>query len=67
MTIHKEPIDFIDIPALQHSSGAFYRVVYGEVDWNQDGNYRRVAHILTSFTLIGVLKNWGFTSIPSAL
>lgn len=63
-TIHKEPIDFIDIPAPQHSSGAFYRVVYGDVDWNKDGNfnraiyvlmgyenginYRRVAHILTT-------------------
>ncbi|MCU1808164.1 hypothetical protein [Cytobacillus firmus] len=64
MTIHKDPIDYIDIPAPQHSSGAFYRVVYGDVDWNQDGkfrraiyvlmgyetgiNYRRVAHILTT-------------------
>lgn len=64
MTIHKDPIDYIDIPAPQHSSGAFYRVVYGDIDWNQDGkvrraiyvlmgyetgiNYRRVAHILTT-------------------
>lgn len=60
--IHKDPIDFIDIPAPQHSEEASYRICYGEVDWFYDGNlkeaiyvvmkygnkiaYRRVAHIL---------------------
>lgn len=64
MAIHKVPINYIDIPAPQHSDDAFYRVCYGEVDWNEDGNtesaiyvlmrygtnitYRRVAHILTT-------------------
>lgn len=33
MAIHKEPINFIEIPAPQHSDDAFYRVCYGEVDW----------------------------------
>lgn len=64
MAIHQTPIDYIDIPAPQHSEDAFYRVVYGDVDWqeNQQFNravyvlmgygktiaYRRVAHILTT-------------------
>lgn len=64
MSIHKVPIDYIDIPAPQHSSDAFYRVVYGDVDWQENNdlnraiyvlmgygsviNYRRVAHILTT-------------------
>ncbi|PFU83462.1 hypothetical protein COK91_07000 [Bacillus cereus] len=64
MAIHKTPIDYIEIPAPQHSHDAYYRVCYGEVDWNEDGNtesaiyvlmrygkdikYRRVAHILTT-------------------
>lgn len=64
MSVHKEPIDFIDIPAPQHSKDAFYRVCYGEVEWNENEsteeaiytimiygsrpNYRRVAHILTT-------------------
>lgn len=64
MPIHQEPIDFIEVPALQHSEDACYRVCYGEVDWHEDGNmesaiyvlmkygdnitYRRVAHILTT-------------------
>jgi len=64
MAIHKKPIDYIDIPAPQHSEGAYYRVVYGDVDWEENENfhraiyvlmgyeekimYRRVAHILTT-------------------
>jgi hypothetical protein len=64
MAIHQKPIDFIDVPAPQHSPNAYYRVVYGDVDWNEDNNfkkaiyvlmgyesginYRRVAHILTT-------------------
>jgi hypothetical protein len=64
MAIHQKPIDYIDVPAPQHSPYAYYRVVYGEVDWNEDSNfkkaiyvlmgyesginYRRVAHILTT-------------------
>lgn len=64
MAIHKTPVDYIEIHAPQHSSDAYYKVCYGEVDWNEDGNtesaiyvlmrygkdikYRRVAHILTS-------------------
>ncbi|WP_078593819.1 hypothetical protein [Evansella clarkii] len=62
--IHQEPIDYIDVPAPQHGEHAFYRVVYGDVDWERTGvyeravyvlmgyenglNYRRVAHILTT-------------------
>lgn len=64
MAIHKTPIDYIEIHAPQHSPEAYYRVCYGEVDWNEDGitesaiyilmrygtdiKYRRVAHILTT-------------------
>lgn len=64
MAVHGEPKDYILIPAPQHSADAFYKVCYGEVDWNEDGNkksavyvlmgygdkiiYRRVAHILTT-------------------
>ncbi|WP_070120425.1 hypothetical protein [Bacillus marinisedimentorum] len=64
MAIHQEAIDFTDIPAPQHSTGAYYRVVYGDVDWQENGdrkraiyvlmgyetgiNYRRVAHIHTT-------------------
>lgn len=64
MAIHKPLVDFIEIHAPQHSSDAYYKVCYGEVDWNEDGNtesaiyvlmrygndikYRRVAHILTT-------------------
>ncbi|MFQ3542849.1 hypothetical protein Q7A53_02100 [Halobacillus rhizosphaerae] len=64
MTIHKAPIDYITIPAPQHSEDAEYRVVFGYVDW-QNGkkpnlsiyvlmvyggkpNYRMVAHVLTT-------------------
>ena len=51
-------------PAPQHSANAYYRVVYGDVDWNESNdfnraiyvlmkyesgiNYRRVAHVLTT-------------------
>lgn len=38
LAIHKEPIDFIRIPAPQHSSDAFYEVRYGDVDWEDSGN-----------------------------
>ncbi|MBU8906513.1 hypothetical protein [Desertibacillus haloalkaliphilus] len=64
MAVHKEPIDFIEVYAPQHSADSYYRVCYGEVDWREDGqtehaiyvlmrygttiNYRRVAHILTT-------------------
>ncbi|MFJ7859855.1 hypothetical protein ACIQZM_18545 [Peribacillus sp. NPDC097206] len=64
MTIHKSPIDYIEIHAPQHSSDAYYKVCYGEVDWKENNNleraiyvlmrygtdikYRRVAHILTT-------------------
>lgn len=64
MSIHKIPIDYIEVHAPQHSLDAYYRVCYGEVDWNEDDNtksaiyilmrygtnitYRRVAHILTT-------------------
>lgn len=64
MTIHKIPRDYIEIHAPQHSQDAYYRICYGEVDWEEDGNmkeaiyvlmrygttirYRRVAHILTT-------------------
>ncbi|MCG7337175.1 hypothetical protein MHZ95_18105 [Sporosarcina sp. ACRSM] len=64
MAIHQKPIDYIDIPAPQHSADAYYRVVYGDVDWEQNNQferaiyvlmgygdtltYRRVAHILTT-------------------
>lgn len=64
MAIHQPPIDYIDIPAPQHSNDAYYRVVYGDVDWEENNQfnraiyiimgygdkltYRRVAHILTT-------------------
>lgn len=73
MAIHQEPIDYIDIPAPQHSQNAYYRVVYGDVDWNEDNNfkraiyvlmgyenginYRRVAHILTTSNDINELTD----------
>ncbi|MGH0513429.1 hypothetical protein [Bacillus cereus] len=49
MAIHQEPIDFIDIPAPQHSEGAFYRVVYGDVDWNENQNYNRAIYVLMGY------------------
>lgn len=73
MAIHKTPIDYIEIHAPQHSSGSYYRVCYGEVDWKEDGNiesaiyilmrygtdinYRRVAHILTTANALNELSD----------
>jgi hypothetical protein len=73
MAIHLKPIDFIDIYAPQHCEDAYYRVCYGEVDWNEDGNkreaiyvlmkygeqitYRRVAHILTTSNAVNELSD----------
>ena len=64
MAIHQTPIDYIDIAAPQHSADAYYRIVYGDVDWEENEifnraiyvlmgyggtlTYRRVAHILTT-------------------
>ena len=49
MAIHQKPIDYIDIPAPQHSEGAFYRVVYGEVDWNENQNFKRAVYVLMGY------------------
>ncbi|MBY0157204.1 hypothetical protein H0178_15530 [Cytobacillus firmus] len=49
MAIHQEPIDYIDIPAPQHHPHAFYRVVYGDVDWNEDNNFRRAIYVLMGY------------------
>ncbi|AXI09174.1 hypothetical protein CV093_10180 [Oceanobacillus sp. 143] len=49
MAIHQEPIDFIDIPAPQHSPNAYYRVVYGDVDWSEDNNFRRAIYVLMGY------------------
>lgn len=49
MAIHQQPIDYIDIPAPQHSENAYYRVVYGDVDWNQEENYQRAIYVLMGY------------------
>ncbi|MGG1400172.1 hypothetical protein ABE288_20470 [Bacillus salipaludis] len=49
MAIHQDPIDFIDIPAPQHSPKAYYRVVYGDVDWNEDNNFKRAIYVLMGY------------------
>ncbi|MBU9711164.1 hypothetical protein [Evansella tamaricis] len=46
MAIHQEPIDFIDIQAPQHGEGSYYRVIYGDVDWYEDQNFRRAIYII---------------------
>ncbi|WP_404457760.1 hypothetical protein [Oceanobacillus kapialis] len=49
MSIHQEPIDFIDIPAPQHSPDAYYRVIYGDVDWKEDNNFRRAIYVVMGY------------------
>ncbi|MFC2947685.1 hypothetical protein [Virgibacillus sediminis] len=50
--IHKEPIDYIRVPAPQHSEDAFYEVRYGDVDWEDTGeenNYKRAVYIVMGY------------------
>jgi hypothetical protein len=52
MPIHQEPIDFIRIPAPQHSPDAFYEVRYGDVDWEDSGddsNYQRAVYVVMGY------------------
>lgn len=49
LAIHQKPVDFIDIPAPQHSPNAYYRVVYGDVDWNEDQTYKRAIYVLMGY------------------
>lgn len=49
MAIHQQPIDYIDIPALQHSEEAYYRVIYGDVDWEERNQYKRAIYVLMGY------------------
>ena len=49
MAIHQTPIDFIDIAAPQHSKDAFYRVVYGDVDWEENNDFKRAIYVLMGY------------------
>lgn len=49
MAIHQTPIDFIDIPAPQHSVDAYYRVVYGDVDWDENNQFKRAIYVLMGY------------------
>ncbi|MEX3746552.1 hypothetical protein [Lysinibacillus xylanilyticus] len=49
MAIHQPPIDYIDIPAPQHSADAFYRVVYGDVDWEENNQFKRAVYIIMGY------------------
>ncbi|WP_046174526.1 hypothetical protein [Domibacillus indicus] len=52
MAIHKEPIDYIRIPAPQHSKDAFYEVRYGDVDWDDSGEenkFQRAVYVVMGY------------------
>lgn len=49
MAIHQPPIDFIDIAAPQHSEDAYYRVVYGDVDWEENNDFKRAIYVLMGY------------------
>lgn len=49
IAIHQDPIDFIDVPVPQHSPKAYYRVVYGDVDWPEDENFRRAIYVVMGY------------------
>lgn len=49
MAIHQPPIDYIDIPAPQHSVDAYYRVVYGDVDWEENNQFKRAIYVLMGY------------------
>lgn len=49
MAIHQQPIDYIDIPAPQHSAEAYYRVVYGDVDWVENNQFKRAIYVLMGY------------------
>ncbi|WP_438312424.1 hypothetical protein [Sporosarcina sp. FA9] len=41
MAIHQQSIDYIDIPAPLHSNDTYHRFVYGEVDWEENNQFKR--------------------------
>ncbi|WP_214767559.1 MULTISPECIES: hypothetical protein [unclassified Exiguobacterium] len=49
MAIHQEPIDYIDIDAPQHSRDAYYRIIYGDVDWEENGDFKRAIYVLMGY------------------
>ncbi|WP_337018899.1 hypothetical protein [Oceanobacillus massiliensis] len=52
MPIHQKPIDFIRIPAPQHSADAFYEVRYGDVDWEGNGDeskFQRAVYVVMGY------------------
>lgn len=49
MAIHQKPIDYIDIAAPQHSENTYYRVVYGDVDWEENNDFKRAIYVLMGY------------------
>lgn len=49
MAIHQPPIDYIDVAAPQHSENAYYRVIYGDVDWEESNEFKRAIYVLMGY------------------